>query len=251
MALAYHKKIDGNSEFALWKIEESADELYAQLQLRDHEKKIIESLNNGKRNLHWLSTRVLLRKLLKTSEYIDCLADENGKPYLPYSPYFISFSHSFDYAAVMISKDKEVGIDIEIIKNKIERVANKFLKEEELSFIEAEHRIEQLYVCWCAKEAIYKFQGKKNVSFKDHITLKPFKYQTMGTFDASLESEEDCKVFDVFYEKFDNYMIGYVAGCITSNVEHSSSLVPTLNEPTYVLKCAHENRPEATTKYEK
>ncbi|MFD2161275.1 4'-phosphopantetheinyl transferase superfamily protein [Paradesertivirga mongoliensis] len=213
MALAYHKKLDDSTEFAIWKIEESAEELYAQLQLRDHEQKVLNGLNNGKRNLHWLSTRTLLRQLLNTKHYIDCQVDEHGKPYLPGSPYHISFSHSFDYAAVMISKDKPVGIDIEIIKDKIERVAKKFLVKEELDFIEDKHKIEHLYICWCAKEAVYKLQGKRNVSFKDHIRLQPFPFNQKGSFEAKLEADQECKTFDVFYEKFENYMIGYVAGC--------------------------------------
>src|SRR5690606_5399622 len=103
------------------------------LQLRDHERSYLESLVNGKRNLHWLSTRVLLRRMMNTDQYIDCRIDENGKPYLINFPYYISLSHSYEYAAVMISKNKAVGIDIEIIKDKIERIARKFLNSEELA----------------------------------------------------------------------------------------------------------------------
>jgi phosphopantetheine--protein transferase-like protein len=228
MAIAYHKILDKDTEFAVWKIEESADELIAQLQLREHERRIIDGLNNGKRNLHWLSTRVLLRKLLNTSEYIDCQVDGHGKPYLPDSPYHISFSHSFDYAAVMISKDKPVGIDIEIVKDKIERVSRKFLVEKELSFIDTENRIEHLYVCWCAKEAIYKLQGKSNVSFKDHIRLQPFAYSETGRLNATLQTEQECNLFDVYFQRFENYMIGYVAGCL--QVESISPAVSSLHD---------------------
>lgn len=213
MALAYHKILDEGTEFGIWKIEESAEELISQLQLKEHEQKVLDGLNNGKRNLHWLSTRVLLRKLINTSHYIDCQVDEHGKPYLPDLPYHISFSHSFDYAAVIISKDKPVGIDIEIIKSKIERVSKKFLVAEEIEFIDPEHNIEHLYICWCAKEAIYKLQGKRNVSFKDHIRLQAFPFRQKGVFKASLEADQVCKSFDVCFERFENYMIGYVAGC--------------------------------------
>jgi 4'-phosphopantetheinyl transferase len=225
MALAYHKKLDESTEFAIWKIEESAEELYAQLQLRDHEEKVLGGLNNGKRNLHWLSTRVLLRQLLNTDDYIDCQVDEHGKPYLPDSPYHISFSHSYDYAAVMISKDKAVGIDIEIIKNKIERVKDKFLIKEEISFLDDRHKIEHLYICWCAKEAVYKLQGKRNVSFKDDIRLHKFPYARAGNFPAFLETENSCKEFDVHFERFENYMLGYVAGCI----EVDRTVKPAIN----------------------
>jgi len=213
MALAYYKHLDGTSAFGVWKIEESAEELYSQLQLKEDEKAYIETLNNGKRNLHWLSTRVLLRRMLNTDKYIDCQVDEHGKPYLVNFPHHISLSHSFDYAAVIISEDKPVGIDIELVKNKIERVANKFLMEDELAFIDPSKRVEHLYICWCAKEAVYKLQGKKNVSFKDNIRLQSFPYQEEGSFIATLEADQECKSFDVHYEAFKDYMIGYVTGC--------------------------------------
>lgn len=211
MALAYHKDIDPNTSFALWKIDEPADDLISQLQLKDHEKLYLETLNNGKRNLHWLSTRVLLRTMLDTDSYIDCKVDEHGKPYLANFPHFISLSHSFDYAAVMISRDKPVGIDIELMKDKIERIAHKFMSAEELSFMDPNHRTEHLYISWCAKEAIYKLQGKKNVSFLNNIFLNPFLYGQEGNFQASLELEFHRKIFDVHYQKLNGYMIGYVA----------------------------------------
>ena len=219
MALAYRRQLDDKTAFAVWKIEESAEELYSRLQLNEEEKAYVENLNNGKRNLHWLSTRVLLREMLNTNGYIDCRGDEHGKPYLVNFPHQISLSHSFDYAAVMVSEDKPVGIDIELVKEKIERIADKFLSAEEQSFIDTSHRIEHLYICWCAKEAVYKLQGKRNVSFKDHIKLNPFPYSAEGSFGARLEAEQLCKTFEVNYERFNDYMIGYVAGCEESNSE--------------------------------
>ena len=209
MGLVYQKQLDGKTAFALWKIEESAEELYKQLQLKTHEKEYLETLNNGKRNLHWLGTRALLRKMLNTDQYIDMDVDEHGKPYLKNFPQQISLSHSFDYAAVMISEDKPVGIDIELVKEKIERVAKKFMSTEELGFIENENRIEHLYICWCVKEAVYKLHGKKNISFLNDIRLDPFSCCTEGTFSASLNSGDSMKIYQVAYQKFHNYMLGY------------------------------------------
>lgn len=211
MALAFQRNIDSHTSFAIWKIEETAEELLAQLQLKEHELSYLDTLNNGKRNLHWLSTRVLLRRMMNTDDYIDCKIDSDGKPYLSNFPYHISLSHSYDYAAVMISKDSAVGIDIELIKDKIERIAYKFLSKDELQFIEEHNRIEQLYVTWCAKEAIYKLQGKRSISFLKDIRLKPFEYSTKGSFDAELIVATGQRRFRVYYEKFDGYMIGHVS----------------------------------------
>ncbi len=211
MALAYHREIDRDTSFAIWKIEESADELLAQLQLKEHELSYLDTLNNGKRNMHWLSTRVLLRWMMDTDNYIDCKVDSSGKPYLSNFPHHISLSHSYDYAAVMVSKSKAVGIDIELVKDKIERIAHKFMSKEELDFIQDKDRIDQLYVTWCAKEAIYKLHGKKNISFLEHIKLEPFEYEGSGSFDAVLHTGTRQRNFKVHYEKFDGYMIGFVA----------------------------------------
>lgn len=211
MALAFRKDTDRHTAFAVWKIDETADDLYRKLQLNGHEKAYLERLNKGKRYLHWLSTRVLLRTMLNTEEYIDCRVDEFGKPFLVNFDQKISLSHSFDYAAVMLSADKQVGIDIELIKTKINRIAHKFMGKEELAFINRKQYTEHLYSCWCAKEAIYKLQGKNNVSFLDHIHIQPFDYQNKGDIIAQLSINGQSENFKVYYEKFNDYMIGYVA----------------------------------------
>ena len=211
MAIAYRQQVDDNTEFAIWRIEEEAEELYSQLQLDEHEKLHYEKLGVGKRKLHWLGTRVLLRKLLRTDEYIDCKVDAHGKPYLVNLPYHISLSHSFEYAAVMIST-RPVGIDIEQVTEKVERIAHKFMKKKELEFIADEQKIQQLYVCWCAKEAVYKCYGQKEVSFADNILLEPFNFEGHGCVNVHLRKDEVIIDYEVGYLQYGDYMIGYVKG---------------------------------------
>ena len=212
MAIAYKKQIDNDTEFAIWKIEEKADDLYNQLQLNEQEKAFVERLSHGKRHLHWLGTRVLLRKMLDTNEYIDCQVDGHGKPYLVDLPYHISLSHSFDYAAVMISKTRPVGIDIEQVKEKVERIAHKFMRPAEMAFINDQHKIQQLYVCWCSKEAVYKCYGQKEVSFADNISLEPFNFSKEGVVNAHLNKDIVSLDYRVDYLQYEDYMIGYVKG---------------------------------------
>jgi phosphopantetheinyl transferase len=213
MAIAYRQQVDDDTEFALWKIEEDADELYSQLQLDAEEQAYYEKLNKSKRHLHWLGTRVLLRKMLNTDEYIDCEVDVHGKPYLVNLPYHISLSHSFDYAAVMISRSRPVGIDIELVKDKVERIAEKFLSPGEMNFIAHDkYRIQQLYVCWCAKEAVYKCFGQKEVSFLDNISLEPFVFEGHGALGAGIDKGSVSLDYVVEYMQYEDYMIGYVKG---------------------------------------
>lgn len=208
MGLVYLRELDSETKFALWKIEESAEELLQQLKLDTHELAKLARLSKGKRTLHWLATRVLLRYLLKTQDYIACPSDEHGKPYLPDYPYALSLTHSYEYAGVMLSLKGECGIDLEIVKDKVLRIKEKFLKKEELAFIPENH-IEQLYACWCAKEAIYKLQGNRGVSFLENMTIAPFTYQDQGVLTLRLDRNASSTSYQVFYEKFGDYMLGY------------------------------------------
>ncbi|WP_316769437.1 4'-phosphopantetheinyl transferase family protein [Pedobacter frigiditerrae] len=212
MPVVFSKNIDDQTMLSVWKIEETEEQLLSGLQLKQHELDVIASLSNGKRALHWLSTRLLLRTMLNTSDYIDCQMDDHGKPYLVNSDTHISLSHSFDYAAVIISKDKKVGVDIELIKMKIKSIKHKFLSDVELAQKQIGDNTNGLYVSWCAKEAIYKWYGKKGLEFKQHIHIKPFKLKDEGSLQAMVELPEGSRELTVNYFKTsDGYMLGYVA----------------------------------------
>lgn len=211
MPIVLNKKIDDQSVLAVWKIEETEEQLLSSLQLKQHELDIIQSLSAGKRAIHWLSTRVLLRTMLNTADYIDCQMDEHGKPFLVNSDTHISLSHSYDYASVIISKDKKVGVDIELIKMKIKSIKHKFLSDVELAQKQIGDNTNGLYVCWCAKEAIYKWHGKKGLEFKKHIHIKPFKLKDEGSLQALVELPDGTRELTVNYFKTtDGYMLGYV-----------------------------------------
>lgn len=215
MPIVFDLKIDEHTELSVWKIEESHDQLLSGLQLKQHEIDVIESFKSDKRALQWLSTRLLLRTMLDTKEYIDCQMDDHGKPYLVNYDYHISLSHSYDYAAVMISRDstKKVGLDMEMIKHKIKLVRHKFLSDVELAQKQIGNNIDGLYVCWCAKEAIYKWHGKKELEFKRDIHIKPFKLRDEGDLHALVELPEGTRELEVNYFKTaDGYMLAYVIG---------------------------------------
>jgi 4'-phosphopantetheinyl transferase len=211
MPVVFSKKIDDQTMLGVWRIEETEAQLLSGLQLKQHELDVIESLSNGKRALHWLSTRLLLRTMLNTADYIDCKMDDHGKPYLENSDTYISLSHSYDYAAVIIGKGKKVGVDIELIKMKIKSIKHKFLSDVELAQKQIGDNINGLYVSWCAKEAIYKWHGKKGLEFKQHIHIKPFKLKEEGSLNAIVELPEGSQELVVNYFKTkDGYMLGYV-----------------------------------------
>jgi 4'-phosphopantetheinyl transferase len=211
MPVIYNQDIDDHTILAVWKIEEGEEELLSGLQLKQHELDFLTTLSQGKRLLQWLSTRFLLRTMLNTSEYIDCRMDEHGKPYLANSPYSISLSHSYDYAAVMIGKEKGVGVDIELIKPKIHRIQQKFLNVPELALPNVKNNTEALYACWCIKEAVYKWYGKKGLEFRKHIHIQAFDLTDHGSVTVLVDLPGGTETLTVcYFNTIPGYMLGYV-----------------------------------------
>jgi len=62
--------------------------------------------------------------------------------------------------------------------------------------------LSKMCIYWCAKESLYKWYGKKNLSFKDNIFIEPFENKpTMIQgdifIDGQLKTEHKLEVFYV------------------------------------------------------
>jgi len=204
------EEVAKKTQLGLWKIEEDEAFFIKKLLLSEKEKSFLNGISSGKRYLHWLSSRVLIREALQTRDFIDLDFDEYGKPYFQNFPHYLSITHSHDYAGIIISENSNVGIDMERISPKIQDIAPKFMSEDELTALNSENKIEQLYAYWCAKEALYKLYGKKKLNFKQHILINKFKYSLKGRITASIRKEKFAKVYQVRYEKKDGYILAYV-----------------------------------------
>ncbi len=210
MPIVLQQHLDEHTHWAVWHITEPAEQLYALLQLDEQEKAFIATLNKGSRYLNWLGTRVLLRTLMQTDEFIDCRTDEFGKPYLVNFPHHISLSHSGNYAAVMISQHRQVGIDIEKMQSKIARIAPRFLTATELSYIQPQEETKHLYACWCAKEALFKWYGKGALPFRENIILHPFLLEEQH-ITAEIQLPNYTEKLTVSFKLIEEYMLAWVS----------------------------------------
>jgi phosphopantetheinyl transferase len=211
MGIFYRRNIN-NSTIGLWEITETADDLFSQIKLNSEEKELYEGFRNDLRKRHWLSYRNLLKELVPPEEYSHVNYDEFGKPYLQYNSHHLSVSHSGKFSAAIINKNFPVGIDIEITHPKIHKIVHKFLTEEEVKNISSENYTDSLYVCWGAKEALYKLYGKRNLLFQENILIKPFNYAGKGEISGSIITDDLKKEFTLCYEKIQDYMLVYTAG---------------------------------------
>jgi 4'-phosphopantetheinyl transferase len=160
------KSTGDHSFYAVWKISETVNELLSKISLKDHEAELYNSFVAEVRKKQWLAYRILIRELLKPEDF-PVVYDESGKPYLAGSEYHISVSHTEDLAGVIISKNGRVGIDLEMIRLRVAKVRHKFMNDDELASLQSGRELEQMTLVWCAKEALYKFCGKRQLVWEN------------------------------------------------------------------------------------
>jgi len=209
MPIVWSKNLAEKGKIAIWEISESDEELYSMLQLDEKEEQHFQALSKA-RQKQWLGSRVLLRTLLQTEEYIALTIDEHRKPSLNNLPFEISISHANHMTAVIIYQGKKVGIDIEKISERILKIKNKFLSSEELKFIAAANELEQLHVCWGAKESLFKLYGKGSLPFIEGIKIAAFKYGKTAEVAASIAIPAYHQSFNVEYLKYEDFMLTWV-----------------------------------------
>jgi phosphopantetheinyl transferase len=170
--------------WGVWKIEESPDTLLSRLSGTDAGfVASLEKLHTVQRRQEWLAVRVLLKEL--TGEETRIAYRPGGAPYLPGKDWHISISHTPGYAAVILSKHSPTGIDIEYRSNRILKVRSRFLNPEEDRYIDPEHEVDHLLVCWCAKEAVFKQMGQSGLDFREHLHIAAFPYSESGSLIVS------------------------------------------------------------------
>lgn len=192
-------------ELAVWHITEQVED-FAQLGIEAD-----ADIVNTNKKLQWCASRYLTR-LIAGSE-VELTHDEFGRPHFSHHRVHISISHSNEFAAIIISNTAPVGIDIEPIHPKVERVAHKFMHEEELAQLAPETRVAQLIIYWSAKEALYKLYGKKQLSFKTQLRIAPFDLDERGTLMGAVYADDwQQEGLKMPYLIIENHILTYVLG---------------------------------------
>ncbi len=205
MGLILKEHFNEDVELGLWEITEDYDTLRSQLILDEKDIFTVESFKNHQRKLEWLSVRTLLKNMLGKEGKI--VYGPERKPYLHNNSFNISISHSKKFTAILLSKKKRVGLDLEFMASKILRIADKFLRPEELEHIEKEHELYHLYLHWCAKEALYKINDKVDINFVTNLSIEPFKPKEKGIITGTVNNNYMNEKFVLNYFTLKNYSI--------------------------------------------
>lgn len=125
-------------------------------------KDFVDSMKSCSRRIEFLSVRALLKDMLGFMP--ELFHNEDGKPYI-LEVKNISISHTKGYAAVILSDEKKVAIDIEYCSDRVCRIQNSYVRPDE--FLTS---LKDMLICWCSKETLYKLHSKDKLSFMEMRT---------------------------------------------------------------------------------
>jgi phosphopantetheinyl transferase len=196
----FQQQINETTRLAIWKIEETEEFFLGNVPLE-------QDVTHPQKRLQHLAGRFLLQFLFPDFPFELVRIADTKKPFLEDEQYHFSISHCGDYAAAIVSRDKRVGIDIEIPGEKVLRVKDKFLNEEEKKNFLEDDSIQMPTLLWCAKEAVFKWYGLGGVDFRKHILLTKQNSadQTIHCFFSPGE-----KSLNIHYAFFDHLIMTWI-----------------------------------------
>ena len=193
--------INDKTKIKLWRV--MLGELNTK-ELNSDEKNLLKLKKNNILREQFLATRKVLA--LENPDY-KITYNNNGKPSLN-SKYNISISHSHEIAAIAISDNSKIGLDVQLNENKIFNIQDKFLNPSEKLNIGENPSLKILTMIWTSKESIYKAVGLKGISFSDNIKIEKVVEEDKTGIGYYTNGSEKVK-FDLKFFYIDEYTICY------------------------------------------
>lgn len=183
----------------LWHLTETAAELWPQLPQPEAYQPLLPATANPVRQGQWLAGRALVHALapaLVAEIPADLLVhnDATGRPWLAGGAHglTVSLSHSGAWVAAVLARGGRVGVDVEMIRGKAQRLAAKFLASPEWAAAAAasqaapEAASAHYTLLWSAKETLYKLAAQRGIIFKNQLLLDDFHSRESGEIPATL-----------------------------------------------------------------
>ena len=167
-----------NGKIGIWEFQESSEELQQIFRFSEKEKSDFQCIKYENRKKEFLTIRLLLEYMFGNKYEI--IYTSEGKPQLKDNPFYLSISHSAELAVVLLSQ-KKAGVDAENINRSTEKIATRFLSENELNDLSVSNQPQlQRMLYWCAKEAAFKFSVWPEIEFKSQINIHKFELNAKG-----------------------------------------------------------------------
>jgi hypothetical protein len=136
--------------------------------------RVDEWIENFPQKKSKISTKRIFEKEITTYLLSTYLPDHilsynsNGKPFLENGG-FLSISHSKSIIGIAWSFDYNIGLDIEEINDRIQKVESRFISDVEMKFAQS---LEDKTRVWTIKEALIKIYDDKTFNLKSDLIVQ-------------------------------------------------------------------------------
>ncbi len=206
MPLFYQQNINETTRLAIWEINE--DESFFNLSIP-----LGRNITHPHKKLQHLAGRFLLPYLFSDFPNHEIEIADTRKPFLPNEQYHFSMSHCSNYAAAIVSSTQRVGVDVELITPRLEKIKKKFLHADELRFVNSQLaglQLNLLSILWSAKEAMYKWYGEGEVDFSEMMRTMPFLVEKEGTIHAAFIKRDFHQSLVLHYKRINHLTMVWV-----------------------------------------
>lgn len=167
MSTIYIKDIDQHTQLGLYSIDADLriEQACPTIICKDLQKK------STTRQQETAAVYMLLREMIGRHDFV-IEHESSGKPFISIcgkpSNYKIGISHTKGYVSVIVSTTQQVSVDIEYHSDRVQRIASRFLREDEMEDInKLTPSSTLLLLYWCAKETVYKLYSNTSLTFQN------------------------------------------------------------------------------------
>jgi 4'-phosphopantetheinyl transferase len=212
MPQIFSTNLNPSVNLLLWQANEESTWFKEQLTLIPELWEEFESFTNETIRYRWLASRFALQQVSQQIP-LNLIKNPSGKPILLESECHISLSHCEGYVAA-IHAEVPVGIDVERVSHRAQKVKNYFLRDQELGLLGNEN--EAFILAWSAKESIFKWYGKQNLGFKSQLCIRSIDFEGQ-VLEMELITSEHNLIQSVFFRLDQEKVLTWVIGDLNNS----------------------------------
>jgi phosphopantetheinyl transferase len=198
MALMAIENLAEDVRLGMWKIEETPEEMVQSHASLQPVYENLEQYRSDVRKMEKLSIYALLFEMTG-DESLRITYNPVSKPLV--EGYRISISHTKGYVVLILSRQRNVAVDIEYMSDRINKIVKKFIRDDE----HAPDTLSRL-IHWSVKETIYKLFSAENLDYFE-MKVSPFTLENQGF--VGVEDLKTEKRQQAFYRVNDAYVLTY------------------------------------------
>lgn len=120
----------------------------------------------------------------------------------------VSISHAHDWVGVAFSNKHRVGMDLELIQEKVARVYEKYVHEQEREIF-PKSDLQKATLLWSFKETVYKLMRQRGLTFSEDICVSE---STLGQFKARVSAETGIFEVPLGHQIIEQYVLTFNSG---------------------------------------